>query len=141
MSSPTQNNQQTQVAAPNTVLAARPLSPRLSIYRWLPTMIASIMHRASGVFLVLMMPLAFWLLLTMSHSQVDYIYGVAWLRSHVGTFLLWLTFVALFYHFCNGIRFLCLDMGWGESRTMMKYSARGVLLLTILVAVVLGVMI
>ncbi|MDQ6995279.1 MAG: hypothetical protein Q9M18_06750, partial [Mariprofundaceae bacterium] len=31
----------------------RPLSPRLSIYRWLPGMIASISHRISGVLLIL----------------------------------------------------------------------------------------
>lgn len=102
-------------------------------------MLASIMHRTSGVFLVLVIPAAFWLLLTMAHSPVSYKYALFWLQGSTGTFLLWLTSVTLFYHFFNGVRFLCLDAGWGESRTMMKLSAKLVLLSTALVALFLAI--
>ena len=116
-----------------------PLSPRLSIYRWRLTMLASIAHRASGIFLVFVIPLALWLLLSMSHGKISYMYGLVWLQSSVGTFMLWLTCVALFYHVVNGIRFLLLDIGKTDSREAMKLSAKLVLASTILFALVLAV--
>ena len=116
-----------------------PLSPRLSIYRWRLTMIASLAHRASGLFLVLVIPAAFWLLLTMAHNNIGYLVGVSWLQSSTGTFLLWLTCVALFYHFFNGIRFLLLDIGKTDSREAMKLSAKIVVFTTIIFALILDV--
>jgi len=116
-----------------------PLSPRLSIYRWRLTMLASIAHRASGVFLVLTIPVVLWLTLSMSHGDKSYVYGLAWLQSSFGTSLLWLTCVTLFYHFANGIRFLLLDIGKAESREAMKFSAKLVLALTIIFALLLAV--
>ena len=116
-----------------------PLSPRLSIYRWRLTMIASLAHRASGLFLVLVIPAAFWLLLTMAHNNIGYLVGVSWLQSSTGTFLLWLTCIALFYHFFNGIRFLLLDIGKTNSRKAMRLSAKLVVWSTVLAAIVLAV--
>jgi len=116
-----------------------PLSPRLSIYRWRLTMLASIAHRASGVFLVLTIPILLWLLLSMSHGDRFYVHGVTWLQSATGTCLLWLTCVTLFYHFANGIRFLLLDIGKAESREAMKFSAKLVLSSTIIFALLLAV--
>ncbi len=116
-----------------------PLSPRLSIYRWRLTMVASIAHRASGIFLVFVMPAALWLLLAMAHGSIAYMYGLTWLQGSTGTFLLWLTCVALFYHFSNGIRFLLLDTGKTDSREAMKLSAKIVVFTTIIFALVLAV--
>lgn len=116
-----------------------PLSPRLSIYRWRLTMIASLAHRGSGVFLVLAIPAAFWLLLTMSHNHIGYMYGLIWLQSPLGTVILWLTCVALFYHLINGIRFLLLDIGKADSREAMKLSAKIVVFSTLIFAVLLAV--
>ncbi len=117
----------------------RPLSPRLSIYRWRLTMFASIAHRASGIFLVFIIPAALWLLLAMAHGSIAYMYGLAWLQSATGTVVLWLTCVALFYHFSNGIRFLLLDIGKTDSREAMKLSAKIVVFTTILFALILAV--
>jgi succinate dehydrogenase / fumarate reductase cytochrome b subunit len=116
-----------------------PLSPRLSIYRWRLTMLASIAHRGSGAWLVLSIPIMLWLLLTMSHHATAYQHGFQWLHHPLGMAAIWLTATAFFYHFFNGIRFLLLDAGFGESRDMMKLSAKIVLALTTLFAVVLAV--
>jgi succinate dehydrogenase / fumarate reductase cytochrome b subunit len=116
-----------------------PLSPRLSIYRWRLTMFASIAHRASGIFLVLVIPLAFWLLLSMGHGYISFVYGLTWLQGVTGTFLLWLTCVALFYHFSNGIRFLLLDIGKTDSREAMRLSAKIVVFSTLIFAFLLAV--
>jgi len=115
-----------------------PLSPRLSIYRWRLTMIASLAHRGSGIFLVLTIPALLWLLLTMSHNSIGYMYGLVWLQSPLGTVILWLTCVALFYHFINGIRFLLLDIGKTDSRGAMKLSAKIVVFTTVLFALILA---
>ncbi|MDQ7057181.1 MAG: succinate dehydrogenase, cytochrome b556 subunit [Ghiorsea sp.] len=116
-----------------------PLSPHLAIYKWRLTMFASIAHRISGIFLVLTMPLAFWLLLSMSHGNIMYTYGLSWLQSSSGTVLLWLMCVALFYHLINGVRFLLLDIGKTDSREAMKLSAKIVVFSTIIFALVLAV--
>lgn len=116
-----------------------PLSPHISIYRWRLTMLASILHRASGVLLILGVPLALWLLLTMAHGHIGYYYGLTWMRSMYGMLILWLVSTALCYHTCNGIRFLLLDIGITDSRQMMKRSAKIVVGITIIFAILLAV--
>jgi len=118
----------------------RPLSPRLSIYRWQPAMIASIAHRMTGLILVLFVPLYLWLLHGMTGSTDRFVAVSDWLHSGLGKLSLWLVGVSLMYHFSNGIRFLTIDAGWGESREMMRNSARLVLGLTAIVAVLLAVL-
>ncbi len=118
----------------------RPLSPRLSIYRWLPGMVASISHRISGVLLILFVPFYLWLLHGMTGSPEEFQQSLDLLHSPLGKISLWLVSVAVVYHFFNGIRFLCLDAGWGESRHMMRGSARMVLMIACLAAVLFGVL-
>jgi succinate dehydrogenase / fumarate reductase cytochrome b subunit len=47
---------------------------------------------------------------------------------------------ALIYHFCNGIRFLVLDAGFGETREIMRSSARNVIVIAAVTAIVLAVL-
>ncbi len=118
----------------------RPLSPRLSIYRWQATMIASIAHRVSGVTLFLFAPLYLWLLHGMTGTAEEFSASAQWLHSGPGKLALWLVGIALVYHFFNGIRFLCLDAGRGESRHAMRSTARLVIALAAIAAVVLGLL-
>lgn len=117
----------------------RPFSPHLTIYRWRLTMLASIAHRASGVWLVLTIPILLWLLLSISHDLKTFNYALSWLHQPYVLVVLWLSATALFYHFVNGLRFLSLDLGFGESRAMMKLSAKLVLIFTSVFAVLLVV--
>ncbi|MDX8401944.1 MAG: succinate dehydrogenase, cytochrome b556 subunit [Mariprofundaceae bacterium] len=118
----------------------RPLSPRLSIYRWRAPMLASLLHRTSGLMLVLFVPLYLWLLHGMTGSPEDFRAVRDWMHTPFGKLLLWLAGVALSYHFANGLRFLSLDAGWCESRAMMRLSARVVLAFAALAAIVLAVL-
>lgn len=118
----------------------RPLSPRLSIYRWQPAMIASIAHRASGIVLFLFVPLYLWLLHDMTGSPESFTAASEWLHSGLGKFSLWVVGTALIYHFCNGIRFLVLDAGFGETREIMRSSARNVIVIAAVTAIVLAVL-
>jgi len=92
-------------------------------------MLASIAHRASGMALVLFVPLYLWLLHGMTSSPDHYDATLRWLHSLPGKCSLWLAGVALVYHVSNGIRFLLLDVGWGASRHMMRFSAKLVLVI------------
>ena len=119
---------------------ARPLSPRLSVYRWHPAMIASIAHRGSGLVLVLFVPLYLWLLHGMTGSAAEYTAIVGWMHSGLGRFALWLAGTSLIYHLCNGLRFIAMDAGWLDSRSEMLISARVVLVVALLAASVLAVL-
>ena len=91
----------------------RPLSPHLQVYRWQITSVLSILHRGTGLLLVLgTVMIAFWVItLALSHSIFE---GYqAWLGSLLGkVFLIGWSF-SLFYHWANGIRHLLWDAGWG----------------------------
>ncbi len=117
----------------------RPLSPRLSIYRWHAPMLASLAHRASGITLVLFIPVYLWLLHAMTGTPEDFAAARAWLHLPPGRIVLWLVGASLIYHFFNGIRFLCLDAGWGESREAMRLTARVAIGVGVAAAIVLGV--
>jgi succinate dehydrogenase / fumarate reductase cytochrome b subunit len=111
-----------------------PLSPRLSVYRWRAPMIASIAHRASGLVLVLFVPFYLWVLRGMTGSPEDFEQAFDLLHTPIGRLTLWMVGVAFVYHFCNGIRFLTLDAGWCESHAMLRLSARIVLAIAALAA-------
>ena len=91
----------------------RPLSPHLQVYRWQMTSVLSILHRGTGLFLVLgSVMIAFWVVaLALGHNI--FARYQAWLGSLLGKVLLAGWSFSLFYHWANGIRHLLWDAGWG----------------------------
>ena len=91
----------------------RPLSPHLTIYRPQYTSMLSILHRATGVGLTLGAICVVWFLIAAATGEEYYntINGLmtSWFGNLVWLGLTW----ALCYHFCNGIRHLFWDMGYG----------------------------
>ena len=119
-------------------MTERPLSPRLSIYRWHVQAVASIAHRASGLLLVGAIPFYLCLLSGLTGDAASFESTMSALQSPLSRLLVWFIGVALVYHFANGIRFLCLDMGLGESREMLRMSAKAMLAIAGVAAVVLA---
>jgi len=119
-------------------MTQRPLSPRLSIYRWHVQAVASIAHRASGLVLVFAIPFYLYVLSGLTGDAASFESTMSALQSTLSRLLVWLIGVALVYHFANGIRFLCLDMGLGESREMLRMSAKAMLAIAGVAAVVLA---
>lgn len=117
-------------------MAERPLSPHLTVYRWAYTMTLSILHRASGVALAVAL-LAFVAWLTAASLGAD-AYGalLPLVVSVPGKLLMTLALVALIYHFCNGLRHLAWDMGWGFERADARRSAGLVVAATVIAAAV-----
>ena len=91
----------------------RPLSPHLQVYRPQVTSVLSILHRATGLFLVLgTLMIVFWVIAPALGHNIFISYQV-WLGSVVGKVLLFFWGFSLFYHWSNGIRHLLWDLGWG----------------------------
>ena len=100
----------------------RPLSPHIGVYKWQITMVMSILHRATGVFLSIgLLMLTSWLLAIATGSS-EYSQVLDFFRSILGRLLLIGWSFAFFYHFCNGIRHLFWDSGRGFEIDQVKTS-------------------
>jgi succinate dehydrogenase / fumarate reductase cytochrome b subunit len=94
-------------------LVRRPLSPHLQVYRWQITMTLSILHRITGVGLVIGTGLLVSWLMAVASGPAGFAQAQAFFGSIIGRFLLFCWTLALFYHLCNGIRHLAWDLGYG----------------------------
>lgn len=100
----------------------RPLSPHLQVYRPQITSILSILHRVTGVALTLGTVLVAWWFLAAATGPgyFDFVDGL--LTSWIGTLILLGSAWALCFHFCNGVRHLVWDMGYGFELPMVTQS-------------------
>jgi len=118
-------------------MATRPLSPHLFIYRFAYTMALSVLHRAAGILLSFGLLLLVAWLLALASGEAAYASFSAFAGSWPVKLALALLLVSFCYHFANGIRHLCWDMGWGLERQQARASARIVVVGAVLVAAVL----
>ncbi len=125
---------------------ARPMSPHLTIWKWGPHMLVSILHRVtgSGLATVGAVALVWWLAAAASGSEAyatfmdhaDEWYGmVIWIG------LSW----ALFQHTLSGVRHFVMDIGAGYELSTNKFWANmtiagSVVLTALLWILVLGVL-
>ena len=85
---------------------------------------ASIMHRASGVFLVAGIAVLLYLL-DLSLRDADGFARAAGMLSSVGArFVLWVVLAAVIFHTIAGIKHLLMDIGIGESKEGGILAAR-----------------
>ena len=116
----------------------RPLSPHLSVYRFLHNMALSILHRISGVWMAFgLVALVYWLVSAAAgeseYGRASVLLGSWWFRVPL---LLWLA--AYCFHFVNGLRHLCWDAGVGLEKMQARRSARLVIALALIGFVVLA---
>jgi succinate dehydrogenase / fumarate reductase cytochrome b subunit len=102
---------------------ARPLSPHLSVYRPMLTMMMSIAHRITGTGLYLgMLLLAWWLIAAASganaYAKVQWFMG-----SLIGQLVLFGMTWALLHHLLGGIRHLIWDLGYGYGPAEREWLA------------------
>jgi len=102
-----------------------PQSPHIAIYRWRLPMIASLAHRASGLILLLFTLFLLCLIVIVHNGNTEaYLALQQWLHRPIGYIFLLLSGTAVIYHSVNGLRFILLDLGVGESRQHMRFSAK-----------------
>jgi succinate dehydrogenase / fumarate reductase cytochrome b subunit len=112
-----------------------PTSPHLQIYRLPLTALLSITHRITGVLLAFGCVILVAILAAAADSASTYQAIVPHLQSWYGQiFLVGLVF-SLYLHFCNGVRHLIWDVGYGFELDTVDLTAR----LAIALAIVLTV--
>ncbi|PLW83276.1 succinate dehydrogenase, cytochrome b556 subunit [Kineobactrum sediminis] len=108
-------------------------SMRLPITAW-----ASITHRASGVFLFAAMAFLIWALDMSLRSPESFAALQDILTSPVARLILLVIMAALIYHSLAGVRHLVMDFGIGESLEGGTFSARLVIVLSIVLTLLAG---
>lgn len=102
----------------------RPLSPHLSIWRWGPHMLVSILHRVSGVGLTIVGLAALtWWLAAVSNGGDSFEIFSGFARAPFGMFILVGLTWAFYQHLLSGIRHLVMDTGAGFELTTNKRFA------------------
>lgn len=116
-------------------LVRRPLSPHLQVYKPQISSATSIFHRITGVALsVGTILMTLWLICAASGDAAFSVIQ-AFFASWVGMLILFGFTIALFYHFCNGIRHLAWDAGKGFELPDMHRSGKLVFAATIVLTV------
>ena len=114
-------------------LRARPLSPHLSIYKPIPTMISSIVHRITGGALYFgTLLVAVWLVSAAS-GAASYETASAFFGSFFGRLILFGYTWALIHHMLGGIRHLVWDTGRG----MDKHAATKIAFASVSASIIL----
>jgi succinate dehydrogenase / fumarate reductase cytochrome b subunit len=115
---------------------SRPLSPHLQIYKPQITSILSILHRFTGVTLTLAIPVfVFWIFAVSVGSQF-YNESMICLSSWwaILFFIGWS--FSFYFHFCNGIRHLFWDAGYGFELETISISGWTVVLSSMFLTVI-----
>lgn len=121
----------------STIQSKRPLSPHLSIYKPIPTMVTSILHRITGVALYFGTLLVAWWLIAASTSPAYFDFVSIIFGSLIGKIILFGFTWALMMHMLGGIRHLIWDTGRlfdKATSTKLAYAtAIGSVVLTVLI--------
>jgi succinate dehydrogenase cytochrome b subunit len=117
---------------------SRPLSPHLTIWRWGPHMIVSILHRATGTALSIAgLAVLTWWLMAIANGASAYTSFAKAAASPIGLIVLVGLTWSFFQHLLSGIRHLVMDTGAAfELRTNKTFAVLtmvGSALLTLLV--------
>ena len=100
------------------------------VYRPQISSILSILHRATGVGLTLSAILVVWWVLALGAGPESFAFVDGLLTSWIGGFILICSLVAFWYHFCNGVRHLFWDAGYGFELPTMHKSGKAVVAAT-----------
>ena len=122
-------------------LVRRPLSPHLQVYKPQITSALSIFHRVTGVALSVGTLLLVWWLVAAATSDAAYATASGFIGSWFGMLLLFGWTVALWYHFCAGIRHLFWDAGSGFELPTVHLTGKLVLAATVVLSVLTWIMI
>lgn len=99
----------------------------------------SILHRASGALLSLLVPVLLYGLMLSLQSPEGFAQVRGFLAGGIGWLVGLLVSWALLHHFLAGLRHLGLDFGWGEGRARARQTAWLVLGLALALALALAV--
>ncbi len=117
--------------------ARRPLSPHLTIYRPMLTMMMSIAHRITGAALYAGTLLLVWYLVAAASGDAAFATASWFMQSFLGQLILFGFTFALLHHFFGGVRHLIWDLGYGLDHPMREWLARGTIICSVVTTIVL----
>lgn len=114
-------------------VTARPLSPHLTIWKWGPHMLVSILHRITGTGLAIIGGAMFlWWLTAAAGGDDSYASFMAW-ATWKWMLVIWIGLTwALFQHMFSGLRHYVMDIGAGYELKTNKFWAVATLFAAIL---------
>jgi len=121
------------MSAPATRPRPRPLSPHLFIYKPIPTMVTSILHRITGGALYVGTLIVAWWITAAAGSEAYYSFVSGIIGSWFGQLVLFGYTWALMFHMLGGIRHLVWDTG----AYMEKHTATRLAIATVVGSIVL----
>lgn len=102
----------------------RPLSPHLTIWKWGPGMLVSILHRVTGGALtVIGLAILAWWLMALAGGEQSYASFTALASRPIGMIILAGLTWAFWQHFFSGLRHLVLDTGAGYELKVNRFWA------------------
>ena len=117
----------------------RPISPHIQIYRPQLPSILSILHRVTGLFLVIwLVVVCGWLICVALGENVFQMFN-SLASTLIGKILTLGLVFSLVYHLLNGVRHLVWDYGYGFELTSVYVSGGIVVLLSIIVTLLIVV--
>lgn len=117
----------------------RPVNLELTTIKFPITAIVSGLHRISGIILLGGVLVLMWML-DASLSSEESFESMANLLGHpIAQLVIWTILAALAYHLVAGIRHLIMDMNIGESLEAGRWSARVVLVVSVVLMIAAGV--
>ncbi|WP_152046593.1 succinate dehydrogenase, cytochrome b556 subunit [Aureimonas psammosilenae] len=107
----------------STTKIVRPLSPHLTVYRFRPTMAASITHRVTGGALYVGTLLVVWWLAAAASGPAAFAWASWFFGSIIGRLVLFAYSWVLIHHMLGGIRHFIWDTGHGlQKETSTKLA-------------------
>jgi succinate dehydrogenase / fumarate reductase cytochrome b subunit len=101
--------------------------------------VVSIMHRASGALLFLLLPLLLYVLQLSLTSEQGFVEVQEWFGLPLVKLLLIGVIWGYLHHFCMGLRYLALDFDIGVDLPQARFSSKLVLVVSIAATIMIGV--
>jgi len=121
------------------VIDKRPVNLSIPSIHFPVTAIVSILHRLSGLLLILAFGAFLYLLHFSLASPHDFEKVIAMLQQPLCKIGIWIFLSALVYHSCAGIRHMVMDVGIGESLKGGALGAKLVLVISVVLILLAGV--
>ena len=101
--------------------------------------VVSIIHRASGALLFLLLPVLLYVLQQSLSSAQGFAEVQSWFQTPLAKLALLGVIWAYLHHFCMGLRYLALDLDIGVKLAQARFTAKLVLVVSIALTLLIGV--
>ncbi len=115
----------------------QPISPHLTIYKPQITSIMSISHRISGFFQSVGTIIIFTYIMFVIAGESYYNFINIFFGNYLGKLFLLFYILSISYHFCNGIRHLVWDLGFGFEIKNVYFTGYLTIFFTIIMSILI----